>query len=162
MKFKIGDKVVCVDNGDSDDILILDKEYTVLGYSTVGEVLVGGGIKSELGWSEYRFQKVKNKTEGGSTPSQYRLSINLPLTSNREEFVNVDVEAMDIIDALSLSGNMKDVLKAMWRMGKKENTTTEYDFNKMVFFILREQYRQGIITHKQFWQKVRALGLGEV
>ena len=94
---------------------------------------------------------------GGSTPNQYRISINLPLTEDREQYVDVDLEAMDVIDGLDLSGNLKDVQKALFRMGKKDGTPEAYDFNKCIFFLLREMKKRGIISHSKFWEATKAI-----
>ncbi len=94
---------------------------------------------------------------GGSTPNQYRLSVNLPLTSNRTQFVDVDLEAMDVSDALDLSGNLRDVQKALFRMGKKEGVSEAYDFNKQLFCTLREMKKRGIISHAKFWEATQSL-----
>lgn len=94
---------------------------------------------------------------GGSTPNQYRLSVNLPLTSDRTQFVDVDLEMIDVGDALNLSGNLKDVLKAMFRMGKKDGVPIAYDFNKSLFYMLREMKAQGLISHAKFWEATQAL-----
>lgn len=92
------------------------------------------------------------KKTGGSTPNQYRLSVNLPLTSDRTQFVDVDLEAMDVSDALDLSGNLRDVQKALFRMGKKDGVSEAYDFNKQLFCTLREMKKRGIISHAKFWE----------
>jgi len=94
---------------------------------------------------------------GGSTPNQYRLSVNLPLTSDRTQFVDVDLEAMDVSDALDLSGNLRDVQKALFRMGKKDGVSEAYDFNKQLFCTLREMKKRGIINHAKFWEATQAL-----
>jgi len=101
--------------------------------------------------------ETKATQTGGSTPNQYRLSINLPLTEDRTQYVDVDLEAMDVIDALDLSGNLKDVQKALFRMGKKDGTPETYDFNKCIFFLLREMKKRGIISHGKFWEATKAI-----
>lgn len=101
--------------------------------------------------------KTEPKKTGGSTPNQYRLSVNLPLTSDRTQFVDVDLEAMDVSDALDLSGNLRDVQKALFRMGKKEGVSEAYDFNKQLFCTLREMKKRGIISHAKFWEAAQAL-----
>lgn len=97
------------------------------------------------------------QASGGSTPNQYRIPINLPLTEDRTKFVDVDLEAMDVIDGLDLSGNLKDVQKALFRMGKKDGTPESYDFNKCIFFLLREMKKRGIISHRKFWEATKAI-----
>lgn len=89
---------------------------------------------------------------GGSTPNQYRISVNLPLTEDRTKFVQVDLEAMDVIDALDLSGNLKDVQKAFFRLDKKEGVSTKYDLTKSVFYLFREMKKRGFISHAKFWE----------
>lgn len=101
--------------------------------------------------------KTEPKKTGGSTPNQYRLSVNLPLTSDRTQFVDVDLEAMDVSDALGLSGNLRDVQKALFRMGKKDGVSDAYDFNKQLFCTLREMKKRGIISHAKFWEAAQAL-----
>lgn len=101
--------------------------------------------------------KTEPTRTGGSTPNQYRLSVNLPLTSDRTQFVDVDLEAMDVSDALDLSGNLRDVQKALFRMGKKEGVSESYDFNKQLFCTLREMKKRGIISHAKFWEATQAL-----
>lgn len=101
--------------------------------------------------------KTEPKKTGGSTPNQYRLSVNLPLTSDRTQFVDVDLEAMDVSDALDLSGNLRDVQKALFRMGKKDGVSEAYDFNKQLFCTLREMKKRGVISHAKFWEATQAL-----
>lgn len=101
--------------------------------------------------------KAEPKKTGGSTPNQYRLSVNLPLTSDRTQFVDVDLEAMDVSDALDLSGNLRDVQKALFRMGKKDGVSEAYDFNKQLFCTLREMKKRGVISHAKFWEATQAL-----
>ena len=161
-KFKIGDKVKRTHSSS-----------TLFPAGSVGAVT---SVCEETGWisvdnigtpsdghpfyPEY-FELVEEageiKMTGGSTPNQYRISINLPLTEDRTQFVDVDLEAMDVIDALDLSGNLKDVQKALFRMGKKDNTSEAYDFNKCIFFLLREMKKRGIISHEKFWEATKAI-----
>jgi len=89
---------------------------------------------------------------GGSTPNQYRISLNLPLTEDRTKFVQVDLEAMDVIDALDLSGNLKDVQKALFRLDKKADVSVQYDLTKSVFYLVRELKKRGYISHAKFWE----------
>jgi hypothetical protein len=89
---------------------------------------------------------------GGSTPNQYRISLNLPMTEDRTGFVQVDLEAMDVIDALDLSGNLKDVQKALFRLDKKAGVSVQYDLTKSVFYLVRELKKRGYISHAKFWK----------
>lgn len=100
---------------------------------------------------------IEDATAGGSTPKQYRRSINLPLSDSREEFVNVDIEAMDIIDEWDLSFNLGNIAKACIRLDKKDSIDDLYDLNKIIFFAIREKKKRGLITHKQFWEYVEAM-----
>ena len=95
--------------------------------------------------------ETKVKT-GGSTPNQYRISLNLPTTEDRTKFVQVDLEAMDVIDALDLSGNLKDVQKALFRLDKKADVSVQYDLTKSVFYLVRELKKRGYISHAKFWE----------
>lgn len=164
---KVGDRVVCIDNTASESMLRNGKEYTITFVHDNGNIAVDN-IADNFGWSPCRFDYAKQEeaTEpensgifktGGSTPNQYRLPVNLPLTSDRTQFVDVDLEAMDVIDALDLSGNLKDVQKALFRMGKKENTSTSYDLNKCLFYILREMKKRNTISHAKFWEASQVL-----
>lgn len=92
------------------------------------------------------------KKTGGSTPNQYRISLNLPLTEDRTKFVQVDLEAMDVIDALDLSGNLKDVQKALFRLDKKADVSVQYDLTKSVFYLIRELKKRSYISHAKFWE----------
>ena len=89
---------------------------------------------------------------GGSTPNQYRISLNLPMTEDRTKFVQVDLEAMDVIDALDLSGNLKDVQKALFRLDKKADVSVQYDLTKSVFYLVRELKKRGYVSHAKFWE----------
>ena len=89
---------------------------------------------------------------GGSTPNQYRISLNLPATEDRTKFIQVDLEAMDVIDALDLSGNLKDVQKALFRLDKKAGVSVQYDLTKSVFYLVRELKKRGYISHAKFWE----------
>lgn len=89
---------------------------------------------------------------GGSTPNQYRISVNLPMTEDRTKFAQVDLEAMDVIDALDLSGNLKDVLKALFRLDRKAGVSVEYDLTKSIFYLLREMKKREFISHGRFWE----------
>ena len=89
---------------------------------------------------------------GGSTPNQYRISLNLPTTEDRTKFIQVDLEAMDVIDALDLSGNLKDVQKALFRLDKKADVSVQYDLTKSVFYLVRELKKRGYISHAKFWE----------
>lgn len=157
--FKVGDKVVCVDNTDYSEWLDRGEEYTITSVHDNGNIAVDS-ICGNCGWQSCRFKKVEPtepktteiKKTGGSTPNQYRLSVNLPLTSDRTKFVDVDLEAMDVSDALDLSGNLRDVQKALFRMGKKDGVSEAYDFNKQLFCTLREMKKRGIISHAKFWE----------
>ena len=60
-------------------------------------------------------------------------------------------------DALDLSGNLRDVQKALFRMGKKDGVSEAYDFNKQLFCTLREMKKRGIISHAKFWEATQAL-----
>lgn len=93
-----------------------------------------------------------SKKTGGSTPNQYRISLNLPTTEDRTKFVQVDLEAMDVIDALDLSGNLKDVQKALFRLDKKADVSVQYDLTKSVFYLVRELKKRGYISHAKFWE----------
>lgn len=114
-------------------------------------------VTSKTSDKEVTTVKTEPKKTGGSTPNQYRLSVNLPLTSDRTQFVDVDLEAMDVSDALDLSGNLRDVQKALFRMGKKDGVSEVYDFNKQLFCTLREMKKRGIISHANFWEATQAL-----
>lgn len=160
-EFKIGDKVECIDSAGSAGRLNKNNRYTITFIHNNGDIAVDN-ILNGFGWRPSRFVLAEenqqpvvdippNKT-GGSTPNQYRLSINLPLTSDRTQFVDVDLEAMDVIDALDLSGNLKDVQKALFRMGKKQYTPVVYDLNKCLFYILREMKKRDTISYAKFWE----------
>lgn len=92
------------------------------------------------------------KKTGGSTPNQYRISLNLPMTEDRTKFVQVDLEAMDVIDALDLSGNLKDVQKALFRLDKKADVSVQYDLTKSVFYLIRELKKRSYLSHAKFWE----------
>lgn len=115
-------------------------------------------IDSDYDIVAYALAKAKKKEEpapektGGSTPNQYRISVNLPLTEDRTKFVQADLEAMDVIDALDLSGNLKDVQKALFRLDKKGGTSVEYDLTKSIFYLLREMKKRDLISHTKFWE----------
>ena len=168
-KFKTGDVVRVKEDQDLCEVeinnLSFDREYIVQYHADDGLLY----LENDLAAAAYRFELVSTPAEkeqstetkttqtGGSTPNQYRISINLPLTSDRTKFIDVDLEAMDVIDALDLSGNLKDVQKALFRMGKKDGTPEDYDFNKCIFFLLREMKKRGIISHGKFWEATKAI-----
>lgn len=173
-KFKVGDKVRRIIS-DYDDRMIIGREgiVTAVGsrdciyvddHTNCGDTTPYNGCYFELVEPYINTEAILDNMEkqdieqsqpsktGGSTPNQYRLSVNLPLTSDRTQFVDVDLEAMDVIDALDLSGNLKDVQKALFRMGKKQETPVAYDLNKCLFYILREMKKREIVSHAKFWE----------
>lgn len=100
------------------------------------------------------------KTTGGSTPHQYRKSVELPLTADRSQSAVVDIESMDVISAWELNFNLGNVQKAIHRFGKKEGTDERYDYNKCFFFLLRDMLDKGYITLEKFWATLDVLGIG--
>ena len=98
---------------------------------------------------------------GGSSPNYYRKSLSLPTTEDRSVFVEVDLEAGDVSDAWSCSGNQFNVLKSVLRGDNKEGVDLQYALDKQLWFSLREKMKLGMITHKQFWEQAVALGLAE-
>lgn len=98
---------------------------------------------------------------GGSSPNQYRKKASLPFSSEREITAEVDIEAMDIIHIWELGFNLGNVQKAMCRLSKKATIDERYDFDKMLFFILREMYERNLVSHNEFWNKLKALELSE-
>jgi len=171
-EFKIGDRVVLltddyVGHGANQGATGVVKNFysscigvefdtKVNGHSLNGELSNRNGlyvtIHSIAPLEDKAEDKMSTIKTGGSTPNQYRLSVNLPLTSDRTQFVDVDLEALDVIDALDLSGNLKDVQKALFRMGKKDGVSDAYDLNKCLFYILREMKKRDIISHAKFWE----------
>ena len=105
--------------------------------------------------------KEKEVTRGGSTPHQYRRCLDLPMSHDRTMYRLVDVETTDICDAYGFDGNQKDIFKAMCRMDKKEGTDTMYDCNKIVFYALRNKLKNGLITHKEFWEMAVACNVAK-
>lgn len=101
------------------------------------------------------------KKTGGSSANQYRVSLSLPTTGNREEFATVDLEFGDISQAFNLTANEFNTCKGMMRKGKKEGTSEDYDQKKAVWFSLRSRLESGNITHKEFWQMAKACDLSE-
>ncbi len=97
---------------------------------------------------------------GGSTPSQYRKAVELPLSMDRTKSVLVDVESIDIISAWEMNFNLANIQKAIHRLGKKQGVDDVYDYNKILFFTLREMLDKKHISLQEFWQKLDALGLG--
>ena len=104
--------------------------------------------------------EVPEKT-GGSSANQYRVSLSLPTTGNRSEFVTVDLEFGDVSQAFSLTANEFNTCKGMMRKGKKEGTSEDYDQQKAVWFSLRSRLESGNITHKEFWQMAKVCALSE-
>lgn len=166
--FQVGDEVVCVDADSTGGLLAVGKKYQITLIHQNGDVAVNH-INNDFGWWPKRFEiadqigeqprnvAASAKKTGGSTPNQYRLSVNLPLTYDRTQFVDVDLEMIDVGDALNLSGNLKDVLKAMFRMGKKDGVPIAYDFNKSLFYMLREMKAKGLISNAKFWEATQVL-----
>lgn len=173
-KFKIGDKVRrtdCEYDNNRGDVILVGEICTVTAVSDDGKYISVNHITDRddvYPCSADFFKLVEEVTPstvqpaaktGGSTPNQYRISVNLPLTNDRTQFVDVDLEAMDVIDAIDLSGNLKDVQKALFRMGKKQGVDEAYDFNKCLFFILREMKKREIISHVKFWEATQMLSV---
>ena len=95
---------------------------------------------------------------GGSSPNQYRKTLTLPCTLNREIYETVDVETMDITEAFGFDGNQKDIFKALCRDKHSDN----YDLDKIVFYSLRNRYNKSKdITHADFWKACVACGVAE-
>lgn len=67
---------------------------------------------------------------GADGSSYYDLQIN-----------GVTVSCNDVIDALGLNFNRGNILKAIWRMGKKPGTDEKYDLDKIVYYAIREAGR---------------------
>lgn len=98
---------------------------------------------------------------GGSSPTYYRKSLVLPMADNRDIFCEVDLEAGDVIDAWNLNFNMGNIVKSSLRGDNKEGVDNKYALDKIIWFALREELRQGLITHREFWQKAVAVGLAK-
>jgi hypothetical protein len=101
------------------------------------------------------------KKTGGSSPNQYRKKVMLPLSSDRGQYVEVDLEVEDFVEAFQLNPNAFNCVKAWARLGVKEGTSVEYDLNKNLWFTLKEKQEKGVITKKQLWKYRQLLGLCE-
>ena len=136
--------------------------YTFMTDDTEREWVYNTETKDYIQRKEVEYMgSVSDYMKGGSTPSQYRKSVTLPLTHDRDEYVTVDVETMDIISAYGLNWNLANIQKAIHRLGKKDGVDEEYDYNKILFFTLRDMVDKGLITFAEFWDSVRHLGIGE-
>ena len=47
-------------------------------------------------------------------------------------------QLLDLIEDRNMNGNIKDIFKACYRLGKKDGTSMQYDLRKMVLYSLRE------------------------
>ena len=86
----------------------------------------------------------KPEKTGGSTPSQYELTVSTLDGS-------VQIECGEIIDALDLNFNLGEAFKACWRLETKDGP--KYNLNKMAWFVDRERLRRGFISQKEFWER---------
>lgn len=68
---------------------------------------------------------ITNKVTGGSTPNQYALPEGAK-------------EIQDLIEYREMNFSVGNIFKAVYRLGKKEGVTKEYDLNKIIFFAKRE------------------------
>lgn len=103
----------------------------------------------------------KEEVTGGSSPNYYRKSILLPSSKDRHNYHQVDIECGDVSDAWNLNGNMFNVLKSNLRGDNKEGVDNKYALDKILWFTLREKKRLGLITHSQFWEQAKAIGLSK-
>jgi len=74
---------------------------------------------------EYAPKAKTMKSDGGGGKNYYDLPEN-------------PVQLIDLIEHCNMNGNIKDVFKACYRLGRKEGAEEEYDVRKMVFYSLRE------------------------
>jgi hypothetical protein len=81
---------------------------------------------------------MKNKQESNGGASSY---YELPLRAT---------QLQDLIEFKNMNANRKEVFKASWRVDSKQGIDSIYDWNKMVYFALREigrlQGRKDYIT----------------
>lgn len=65
------------------------------------------------------------KSNGGGDKNHY----DLPKGAN---------QLLDLIEYRNMNGNIKDIFKACYRLGEKENVSVEYDMQKIVLYGIRE------------------------
>lgn len=51
-------------------------------------------------------------------------------------------QLLDLIEYVNMNGNIKDIFKACYRLGRKKGISREYDLRKMVLYSLRELGRE--------------------
>lgn len=137
-KFKVGDKVVCINSSESHQ-LIVGEEYTI---QSVHDQFVDIEELRDVNWLEYRFELapiVEETTEehtGGSS-SYYIIRIDTPTTQFALPYT---AECNDIIEELNMTPAEANVFKATWRKAaarqgkKKKGNNAVYDAEKCVFF----------------------------
>lgn len=158
-RFKVGDKVICIDNSGFNNILTIGKEYEVLGLVENTIKIMDNGLC--LGFQSGRFKLKEPKTfDRSGGPSEY---YDLPF----KDFVTTQ----DLIEYLAkekwgadVAVNFKDVLKALCRWGDKKGTSTSYDAKKVMYYSTRvlkiivgisktREYLQSLLDDEQFKEK---------
>lgn len=51
-------------------------------------------------------------------------------------------QLLDLIEHVNMNGNIKDIFKACYRLGRKKGVSREYDLRKMALYSLRELGRE--------------------
>jgi len=114
--------------------------------------------KVEQDRAKYEAISPLDQQVGGSTPSQYRKSLSLPMTADRAMYRTVDVEVGDISDVFDFDGNQKDIFKALCR----DKHDDDYDLNKIVYYALRNRYNKSDnVSHAEFWKQCVACGVAK-
>lgn len=64
-------------------------------------------------------------------------------------------QLLDLIEYVNMNGNIKDIFKACFRLGRKKEVSVEYDMKKMVLYSVRELGR--VTGRKDYVQLAREI-----
>ena len=109
------------DNLQIDAIEDPEDDYNLLYQTKAWEGYQSGGLQPEINETKPPDSSVDN---GGST-SYYDLPKNAK-------------NIQDIIEAKDISWNMANILKACYRIGSQDHSSTERDLNKIIYFANRQ------------------------
>lgn len=106
-----------------------DREFEALGKKLGAETIVVEADK-------------KIKSDGGGGKNYYDLP-------------DGATQLLDLIEDRNMNGNIKDIFKACYRLGKKDGISEEYDLKKMVLYSVRELGR--VTGRKDYIQIAREI-----
>jgi len=149
-KFKIGDKVVCIQSEVGNEIQVgwtgvIDEEshYPYVRWDNYGDYICLS--ESRLAYAHESPVEIVSKASApeytGGSSSYYKVNVVNPV-SHGDPY---EVECQDIIEALGMNFGAGNIFKAIWRIcaakkgkAKKGYVDSVYDLEKIIFFAQRE------------------------